>query len=127
MLKNSKEITVDELISCVSNLKYRGFRFVTASCADNRDGTFSLYYHFDKQLELENIALTVSRDTAIPSITTLYLCAFLVENEIKELFGLNIENIAIDYEGRMFLTEDAPREPMTYGANILIERKEEES
>ena len=127
MLKNSKEITVSELISAVSDMKYRGCRFVTASCADNRDGTFDLYYHFDRELELQNLYLRVDKDTPVPSITALYLCAFMVENELKELFGLNIENIAIDYEGRMFLTQDAPQTPMAYGANIIIEKKEDDS
>ena len=126
MLDNSEKIGAEELLSTVSVLKYKGYRFVTASCADNRDGTLDLYYHFDKDLELKNLALTVRRDEPVPSLTGLYLCAFLVENELKELFGLNIENIAIDYGGRMFLTGDAPESPMAWGANIVTEQKKEE-
>ena len=48
-----------------------------------------------------NLRLEVPRDAEVPSITGIYLCAFLVENEIKELFGLNITGIAIDFEGHM--------------------------
>lgn len=124
MINNLREISIDNFIYLVSALKYDGYRFVTCSCADNRDGSFDLYYHFDKELQLINVKFLVTSQTEIPSITNLYLCAFLVENEIKELYGLNITNIAIDYKGRMFLTADAPFEPMTYGANITIEKRE---
>jgi len=123
MIENVTEIGPSDLLQEVSTLKYKGYRFVTASAADNRDGGFYLYYTFDKDLEMVNLRLYITKKLEIPSITDLYLAAFLVENELKELFGFNIKNILIDYEGRMFLTADAPFEPMNYGANISIEKR----
>ena len=124
MIENLKEITVNELRNELNIFYSQKYRFVTASCADNRDGTIDLFYHFDKDLELSTLKMTVTKEDKIPSITNLYFSAFLVENEIKELYGLNIENINIDYEGKMYMTADSPDEPMTYGANITIVRRD---
>ncbi len=124
MIDNLNETVLDELKNVISNLNYRKYRFVTCSCADNKDGTFDLFYHFDKENKLVTVKIKVTQDDEIPSITDLYFCAFLVENEIKELYGLNIVDIAIDYGGKMYMTADSPEAPMTYGANITIERRD---
>ncbi|MBQ7256908.1 MAG: NADH-quinone oxidoreductase subunit C [Abditibacteriota bacterium] len=124
MIDNLNEIALDELKNSISNMNYRKYRLVTMSCVDNKDGSFDLFYHFDKESKLVTVKTKVTKEDEIPSITDLYFCAFLVENEIKELFGLNIVDIAIDYGGKMYLTADSSEAPMTYGANITIERRD---
>ena len=84
--------------------------------------TLDVIYHFDKDFELKNFRLTVKRGEAVPSISKIYFCAILVENEMKELFGLNVENIAIDYGGHMLLSDDELSSPMAK-QQIVIERK----
>ena len=51
------------------------------------------------------------RDAVIPSITDLYLEAFVFENEIHDLFGVHISDIAIDFGGNFY--QLAVKEPMT--------------
>jgi ech hydrogenase subunit D len=40
----------------------------------------------------------------VQSITCIYWNAFLYENEIHDLFGIPITNIAIDYRGTLYRT-----------------------
>jgi Ni,Fe-hydrogenase III component G len=84
---------------------------VTATCLDG-DGVLELYYHFSDGAHLSHLHLVVPKGTIVPSISGIYLCAFLVENEISELFGLTITGMAIDYKGRLLLNEDGPVTPM---------------
>lgn len=125
MIKNLTEISKDMLLDETGKLKYNGYRFVTATCVDIGDGTVDVIYHFDKDLELKNFRINVKRGEEIQSITKIYFCALLVENEIKELFGLNITDIAIDYGGRMLLSDEELQNPMLK-RQITIEQKGEE-
>jgi ech hydrogenase subunit D len=125
MIDNVKIISVQELLHEVQSLQYDGCRLITATCIDNNDGTLDLYYHFDKNYELSNLKLTVPRGSAIPSISKIYFCAVLVENEMKELFGLNVENMAIDYGGHLLLSDGAPETPMLRQQITIVKKGEE--
>ena len=124
MIENLKEIEVSQLKHKVGELLAEKYRFVTCSSVDKRDGSFDVFYHFDKDYELVNLKITVTQETEIPSISDLYFCAFLVENEISELYGLKIKGMVLDYGGKMYMTADSAESPMTYGANITIERRD---
>ncbi len=56
--------------------------------------------------------ITVGKDEEVPSMTGIYLTAVLIENEMKELFGLKVTNLAIDFGGYMMLAQDSPVLPM---------------
>lgn len=126
MIDNLFEIPVDRLLGQTQDMRYHNYRFITASCVDNGDETLDVFYHFDKDLELMNYKIKVSRGEEVPSISKIYFCALLVENEMKELFGLNVTNIAIDYGGHLLLSDDAPDMPMSR-QQITIVRKEDEA
>ena len=40
----------------------------------------------------------------LPSISSIYLCAVLYENEIHDLFGVQVAGIAIDFKGKFYKT-----------------------
>ena len=63
---------------------------------------FEIYYSFDKEYQLINLKLNVSRDQEIPSISRNFFAAFLYENEINEQFGTKITNIALDFKGTLY-------------------------
>ncbi len=123
MIENLIEITSDQLQSEISNCKYQGYRFITATCADNGDDTIDILYHLDKDYEMRNYRVTVKKDEEIPSISNIFFCAVLVENEMKELFGINISNIALDFGGHMLLSEEELDSPMLR-RQITIEKRE---
>lgn len=125
MIENIYDLPLDQLLGEVQKLQYEDYRFVTATCANNNDGSTDIIYHFDKDLQLRNYRVKVSNDAEIPSISKIYFCAILVENEIKELFGMNITNIAIDYGGHMLLSDTAPDMPMSRQQITIVKKGEE--
>lgn len=124
MIENLFEISKELLLVEAQDCKYNGYRFVTATCVDLGDGTLDVIYHFDKDLEMKNYRIKVKKDEEIPSISKIYLCSILVENEMKELFGLNVDNMAIDYGGHMLLSDDELSSPMAK-QQIVIEKRGE--
>ena len=122
MIENLVEITVDQLLAEVHQCKFEGYRFVTATSVDNGDGTIDVLYHFDKDFVMKNFKITVNKEDKVPSISKDFFSAVLVENEIKELFGVNIVDIAIDYGGRMLLTDEQMNSPMLRN-QITIEQR----
>jgi ech hydrogenase subunit D len=122
MIDNIVELSKDQLLAETQNAKYDNYRFVTATCVDTSDGSMDVIYHFDKDLVLKNFRVKVGKGDEVPSISKIYLCAVLVENEMKELFGLNVTNMAIDYGGHMLLSDDDLNSPMSK-QQITIEKR----
>jgi ech hydrogenase subunit D len=110
-ITNVEDVTLDDLLTRVQAMIDRKLRFITATCIDC-DETFQLLYHFTDGPSILSLRLTVPRDAEVPSVSGILFPAFLVENEVKELFGLNITGIAIDYGGRLLLTEGSAPRPM---------------
>jgi len=110
-LANVRIIELAELLPSIQAYADKNARFITATSIDSID-RFEIYYHFDVDLKMEHLHLTIDKDTEVPSISGIYLAAFLIENEMKELFGVKVTNIAIDYKGHLYLTEDSDPTPM---------------
>lgn len=125
MLDNLEIIIPEVLVSRSHALKMDGYRYITSTCCDNADNTLDVYYHFDKNYEMASLKLTVERGQNVPSISNVFFCAVLVENEMSELFGLKVTNMALDYGGKLLLSEGAPDNPMSRG-NITIVQKGKE-
>jgi ech hydrogenase subunit D len=123
MIENLVDISKDQLLGEVQNMLFADYRFVTATCVDNGNGTLDIIYHFDKDLQMKHFKINVPKGDEIPSISKIYFCALLVENEMKELFGANITNIAIDYGGHMLLSDDELDSPMGRQQIVIEERK----
>lgn len=119
MIENVTNISVDALLGFVEDMIYSGYRFITATCVDNGNGTNDVLYHFDKDLQMKHARITVGKEDEIPSISGIYFGAILVENEIKELFGVNIKNIAVDYGGHMLLNDNELEAPMSRQITII--------
>jgi ech hydrogenase subunit D len=113
MIDNITEITKAELLSEVQKMASQKYRFVTSTCVDLGEDNLDVIYHFDKDTQLKNLRIKAKRGAEIPSISSVYLCAVLIENEMKELFGLNVTGIAIDYGGHFLLTPDELKNPQS--------------
>lgn len=111
MLPNEEQVSLTTLLPRVRQFADKKARLATITCLDVGGG-FELIYHFDQNLELSHLRLPVGEDEEVPSISGVYLAAFLVENEIKELFGVKITGLAVDYGGRLLLSADGPQTPM---------------
>jgi ech hydrogenase subunit D len=85
----------------VDALRAAGWRLVQVLCIGEADGA-ELSYSFGLELEMRSLRLKVPAGASLPSVTSLYPGAFLYENEIRDLFGVRIERIRSDWEGRVY-------------------------
>lgn len=93
-----------DLVSRTTDYKNKGFRLVQISCTTLKD-ILELSYSFDKEYLLENLRISLPKGKEeVPSISGVYWNAFLYENEIHDLFGINISGINIDYKGKFYRT-----------------------
>ncbi len=107
-----KVVAKDELVKEVERLAAEGARFTTMVCLD-RHPEFEIIYMFQgADLSLIRFRVHIAKDEEIPSISGVLLAAVLMENEIKEFFGVRFTNLALDFKCRMLLAADSPQTPL---------------
>jgi NADH:ubiquinone oxidoreductase subunit C len=121
-LIEAKEITIDNLVEEVKQYHDSGYRFVTTTGVDLGNDKLDIIYHFEKDLQMEHLRLTIDKDTVAPSVSSIYFCAVLAENELQDMFGIKFEGLAIDYKGKFLLGDESPVTPLL---NVQVSKKEE--
>jgi Ni,Fe-hydrogenase III component G len=111
MLENTTEVTLDNLVDQTQRVRQSGARLITATCLDEGDH-FDVIYHFDVRGSACHLRLNAPKGAEVPSISGIFPGAFLIENEMKELIGLNVVGMSIDYGGRLFSIEGGPTLPL---------------
>ena len=104
------EIEHGTLLGHVMAYKNRGLRLSQICCAYAEE-KLHLSYSFadDDTNEYINLRVVIDKETPVCSITEFYPYAFLYENEMKELFGVNIQMISLDYDNKLYrINEEAP-------------------
>lgn len=125
MLNNVNEITIDQIATEVWKMKQDGYRFVTMTCCD-RGEAHDILYHFDKEYQLKHLRVKLPKGTQLPSVSAIFFAALLVENEMKDLLGVAVSGLAIDFQGHFMLAEGAPKTPLNKsvpGIGIEIQDK----
>jgi len=112
-MENIKEITKNDIVSEGKKLLDAGAKFVTAVCND-LDEKFEVNYVFSQNrgVDLTLLRYAVGKDEEVPSLSGITLSTVLIENEMKEFFGLKVKDIAIDFGGHLMLAHDSPTTPM---------------
>ncbi|MCR5654296.1 MAG: NADH-quinone oxidoreductase subunit C [Lachnospiraceae bacterium] len=108
-----EEIPVEDLLLRALELKKEGLRFSQANAA-YVDEKFELSYSFSdyETLQLHTLRLVIETDVKVPSITEIVPAAVFYENEMKELFGVKIEMISMDYDNKLYrIRQEAPLGP----------------
>jgi ech hydrogenase subunit D len=97
-------ITADTLLAKVQALRQQGYRLVQIG-ATRLPEQLELTYSFDLAGRLTNLRLQVpAAELRVASISPLYWCAFLYENELHDLFGLQVDGLAVDFHGHLYKT-----------------------
>jgi len=105
------DLPLERLHAEASIMKGENWRFIQTHAVNTDDG-IDLYYSFMKNGLARNYRVKgVKKGTPVPSITDLFLAAFVFENEARELFGVDMRDIAIDFHGGLYAP--AEQEPMT--------------
>ncbi len=103
-----RSISAAELMPSVLEIKQRGLR-LTQMCSARLEDGYELDYSFTDGYEMETLQFNIGTDEEIPSISAVYAPAFLYENEIKELFGVKINMISVDFQNKLYrIDAEAP-------------------
>lgn len=98
-------ITVDALRARVTAKRQEGQRLVQIS-ATRLPEHVELTYSFDLNRQLTNLRLLLpGKDTCLPSISAIYGCAILYENEIHDLFDVQVDGLTVDFKGNFYKTK----------------------
>lgn len=110
-------IELSKLLSEVDQLRSANWRLVQILCIGEAGGaelTYSFGTDGERGLEMRSLRFTARTGTSVPSITALYPAAFLYENEIRDLFGVQIERIVGDWLGKVYdVAKDTPFKKVT--------------
>lgn len=95
----------DRLPEKARELSGQGYRLVQMMGTARKDD-IEILVSFDKAYDLKNYRMLVPRsDLTLPSITGSILGALSYENELQDLFGIKVTDLAIDYEGKFLRTK----------------------
>lgn len=98
------KVAHSDLRQTMSDLKSQGFRFMTTSCLDLGD-RFGIYYHMDRDLELVHYYVELPKDQPLDSVSDFFPGGFVAENEMRDMFGVKIEGLTLDYGSKFLVTE----------------------
>jgi ech hydrogenase subunit D len=96
------------LRSRVEALRGEGYRLLminaTALLAKGSEGLVEIAWSFEKAGELVHLTERVTTEEEVPSVSAHYPFAYLYENEIVELFGVNVVGRNVDFKGELYQT-----------------------
>lgn len=103
------DIPLNELRPRVEAMKKDGYRLVQINCTKLPE-QFEVNYSFDKGYAFINLRVTLPLvNDGLLSVSPVYMSAFLYENEIHDLFGINVREMVLDYKGNFYrLAQKAP-------------------
>jgi ech hydrogenase subunit D len=97
-------VPVAELPARVLLLRHEGWRLVHISATPAGEQV-EINYGFDRQGAYQTLRVTVSAaEPRVPSISRIYWAAFVYENEMHDLFNVQVEGMAVDFHGRFIKT-----------------------
>jgi len=112
-MENIREIKKEELLAEGKKFLDAGGKFVTAVCSDlNELLEVTYFFSLNSGTEMTGLRYKVAKDEEVPSFSGITLATVLIENEMKELFGLKVTGLAIDYGGHLLLAQDSPVTPL---------------
>jgi ech hydrogenase subunit D len=96
-------ITLDALLAQAQAKRDQGCRLVQISATQLPDQV-ELTYSFDHNPQLTNFRLNLPNGNHLLSISGIFGCAVLYENEIHDLFGVPVDGLSIDFKGNFYKT-----------------------
>ena len=95
-----KPIPKSDLLATAQNMRADSWRLAQISAT--RKETLDLLYSFIKQDDMVNYRVEIARDEPIESVSGIYPYAFIYENELHDLFGVQVQNINLDFGGNFY-------------------------
>lgn len=97
-------VTASEIVNQAKSLAKEGYRLIQMCCTKSAT-EMDIIYTFEKiNLDCTNLKLPVNVGDTLPSISDVFFGAFLYENEIHDLYGVNFSGMAVDFKGTFYET-----------------------
>ncbi len=112
---NYEVIDLSDLVARAREFKSEGYRLVQLLPKMQEDDRITLIYTFNKLNEVINLKVlnVVKGLTKVPSITSMFIAAFVFENEAHDLFGVTITGNSLDFHGHFYNFAEGVEAPMT--------------
>lgn len=94
-------VDIETLYKIVIEKQRAGYRLAQI-CATAFEGYNELIYSFALDYTFENYKVIVPIESEINTISDLFPSAMLFENEMTELFGVQIKSINPDYQNKLY-------------------------
>lgn len=98
------EVTKDELYKIMEQKYNDGYRLAQILSVAY-EGYNEVTYSVAKEYEMENYKINLPIDEEIKSFSDIFPAATLYENEIKELWGVKVVGMALDYHNKFYRIE----------------------
>ncbi len=98
------EVTKDELYKIMKQKYNDGYRLAQILSVAY-EGYNEVTYSVAKEYEMENYKINLPIDEEIKSFSDIFPAATLYENEIKELWGVKVVGMALDYHNKFYRIE----------------------
>ena len=110
-----RPLALDQLLDTCKEYKEKGYRLDQVLPKLERDDTITMIYTFVMGEEIVNFKIggIIKNETVVPSVTELFIAAFVFENEAHELYGVNIEGNVLDFKGNFYKFPEGVEAPMT--------------
>ncbi len=99
--KNITKIDKVDLLSVIMDKKNMNWR-LGQICCSFVDNQYEVSYSFCNGMDLQHYRLVVDKDEEVPSISRVYKSAVFYENEMKELWGLNVVFMKVDLDNKLY-------------------------
>jgi ech hydrogenase subunit D len=86
-----------------------GYRLVAVTALAVDEQHVELLYHYDRANDMVHLRAKIQKGLPIPSISGIYFCALLVENEIRDLFDVRFDGLVLDFNRTLLLTEETKK------------------
>ena len=103
-----ERVTKAELYDIMQKKYEDGYRLAQI-CSTAYEGYNEVIYSVAKEYAMENYVVELPVDEEIKSFSDIFPAATLYENEIKELWGVNVVGMSVDYNNNFYRIEkDTP-------------------
>ena len=102
MLQTQEIIDIEkmDILNKAREMHQAGYRLVQMCALKD----LTMLYGFEKDHKLVTLRFNAAPPDPVESISSVYSYAFMYENEIKDLFGIDIANINLDFKGHFYET-----------------------
>jgi len=105
----AKEIAPEQIMPEAQAKFDAGYRLVGISVLMADEQHVELLYHYDKANDMVHLRAKIRKDLPFPSISGIYFCALLVENEVQDLFDVRFDGLALDFKRTLLLTDETKK------------------